>query len=446
MGLVGDVRALTRHVDFGLDFRRLFSTRLVSQCADGIFQVSLAAAVLFSPERETDPKKIAAGFAVLLLPFSIVGPFAGVFLDRWRRQRVLVRANLVRTFFVMVVAALLLSGHGAGPSLYAAALAALSVNRLYLAALSASLPHVVPRRELVSANSITTTSGTLVALLGGALGVGLRALVGSGDGGSAVIALVGGAGYLLAAAVASRMGADLLGPVHPAAMPLRTALTGVARGLVAGGRHVVGRPRALAALLAISAHRFAYGLGLVATLLLYRNYFPDGGLLRAGLGGLAEMSVAAFAGIVVAAFLTPAVTARVGLEREIVAVLVLAGVAELAFGLPFAKGPLLAAGFFLGLAAQGSKICVDTIVQESVDDDFRGRVFSLYDTLFNLTFVAAATTGAFVLPVSGRSYPVLVGIAACYLLTSLGYWLAVRHLRALRAARRSGTRLVSQPG
>ncbi len=41
------------------------------------------------------------------------------------------------------------------------------------------------------------------------------------------------------------------------------------------------------------------------------------------------------------------------------------------------------------------KICVDTTLQETVDDDFRGRVFSVYDTLFNVTFVVALLVGAF---------------------------------------------------
>jgi hypothetical protein len=64
---------------------------------------------------------------------------------------------------------------------------------------------------------------------------------------------------------------------------------------------------------------------------------------------------------------------------------------------------------------------VDTIVQETVEDDFRGRVFSFYDMLFNVTFVAAAAAGAIILPMSGKSYVVLALIAAGYALTALGY-------------------------
>ena len=47
-------------------FRWLYGTRLVSQTADGVFQASLASAVFFNPEHQTDPKQAAAGFVVLL--------------------------------------------------------------------------------------------------------------------------------------------------------------------------------------------------------------------------------------------------------------------------------------------------------------------------------------------------------------------------------------------
>ena len=125
------------------DFRRLYGTRLTSQFADGVFQASLAGVVLFSPESAGDPAEIAGAFAVLLLPYSLIGPFAGVLLDRWRRQRVLLVAER---------AALPAgrrrrdrdrdAGSRASP-FYATALLVISVNRFFLAALSAALPHVV---------------------------------------------------------------------------------------------------------------------------------------------------------------------------------------------------------------------------------------------------------------------------------------------------------------
>src|SRR5689334_24990798 len=104
------VQTSVRHLLVRSDFRRLLATRLFSQFGDGVFQAALAGAVLFNPQRAANPVDVAAGFAVLLLPYSLVGPFAGVWLDRWSRRQVLLRANLLRALLVLGVAALVLGG------------------------------------------------------------------------------------------------------------------------------------------------------------------------------------------------------------------------------------------------------------------------------------------------------------------------------------------------
>src|SRR3982751_4022451 len=109
------------------DFRRLLLTRLLSQAGDGVFQAALAGTVLFNPQRAGDPLDVAAGFAVLLLPYSFVGPFAGVWLDRWSRRQVLLRANVVRALLVALVAALVVGGVDGIP-FYVAGLTVFSVN------------------------------------------------------------------------------------------------------------------------------------------------------------------------------------------------------------------------------------------------------------------------------------------------------------------------------
>lgn len=103
-----------------------------------------------------------------------------------------------------------------------------------------------------------------------------------------------------------------------------------------------------------------------------------------------------------------------GPGRWIVTCAAAAAVLEPALGLPFASGPLLAGAFVLGLSTQGAKISTDTIVQASVDDDFRGRIFSVYDVLFNVAFVGAAAVAALVLPSDGRSVTLVVTIAVIY--------------------------------
>jgi len=411
-------------------FASLYGARTVAQTADGIFQASLASAVFFNPEHQTDPRQAAAGFVILLLPYSLVGPFAGVLLDRWRRQAVLARANVVRAGLVILTATLLIAGGPRHVSFYLAALTTLSVSRFYLAALSASLPHVVGRDQLVLANAVTTTSGSVVSAIGAGIGLALRAFVGAGDRGDATVAMCAAVVYLVAAAVAARMPHDLLGPSSAPTTSLGNQLRHVGVGLLAGARHVAQRHGARRALAAISATRVLFGLSTIATLLLYRNYFHDEGVLRGGVVGLGQAVAAATIGYLLAALATPAIARRLGKVRWIVTLYAGAAVAQLACGLPFRLAPLLVGAALVGAATAGAKICVDTIVQEQVDDDFRGRVFSFYDTLFNVTFVFAAVAAAFTLPRTGRSTTLVVVLAIGYAVTAAAFGLA--ELRAGR--------------
>ena len=189
------------------DFRRLFGVRILGQFADGLLQSALATFVLFSPERQPTAASVAAAFAILFLPYSLVGPFAGVFLDEWRRRQVLLYANLLRAVLVIGVAALVWNRHD-GLDLGVAVLVVLGVGRFVLAGLAASLPHVVAGPLLVTANALTPTTGTIFAAIGGLLGVVIRSVAGGGDTGSVVVLGCAIASYALAALVAATLGKD----------------------------------------------------------------------------------------------------------------------------------------------------------------------------------------------------------------------------------------------
>jgi MFS family permease len=407
-------------------FVALLATRLTSQTADGLFQTSLAGAVLFNPEHHTGPKEVATGFIILLLPYSLIGPFAGVLLDRWRRQRVLMYGAAVRSVLVVATAAELV-GHGpSGIPFALTALAALAVNRFYLAALSAALPSVVATERLVVANALSPTAGTVVTIIGAGVGLGIRAAGGGADHGDALVALAAAIGYAAAALVANRLPADSLGPHPPSTEPLREQLAGIVHGLIAGARHLWHRPPAARALGVIFAQRFLFGIWSIMALLLYRNSFHSHGALRAGLVGVGQAVTAAGVGLVIAAAVTPWVTARLGKQRWIVVVTISAAITELAFGAPFSMSLLLVSSLALGFATQATKVCVDTLVQSTIDDEFRGRVFSLYDTIFNLSFVGSALLAAFVLPTNGKSLAALIAMSAGYLAIAAVYGLTER--------------------
>ena len=399
------------------DFRRLLRVRLVGQFGDGLFQAALFSAVFFNPERSTSAGQAASSFAVLLLPYSLVGPFAGVFLDRWRRQRVLLQSNLGRAGLVTVFAGLLAVLGATALPVQALALVVISLNRFVLSGLSAALPHVVDAPRLVIANSLSGTLGGGAFIVGGGAAVGLRAVFGEGDLGAGRSAVAAAAVYLTAALLARTMAADLLGPTGRPVGSWWTAVQGVVRGVLQGARHVRERGPAARGLAAISAHRFFYGLSFVATLLLY----TETGAIGRGVTGLAQVVVASGLGGLLAALVTPRATRGLGTQRWIVIVFSAASVVEVVFGLPYTHGAFLVAAAFLGFAAQASKICVDTLLQESVEDDYRGRVFSFYDTTFNVSFVSAAAAAAVLLPDDGKSYLVIGIVAGGYAVTALLY-------------------------
>ncbi|MGW3985691.1 MFS transporter [Streptomyces sp. NPDC004830] len=408
MAVVRDLRVLLRFQGF----RRLLAVRLLSQGADGVYQVALAAYVVFSPEKQTSAAAIASAMAVLLLPYSLVGPFAGVLLDRWRRRQVLLFGCLLRALLAMATALLMLSP---APDwlFYVSALCVTAVNRFVLSGLSAALPRVVDADRLVVANSLSPTAGTLAATAGGGIAFVVRLATVDSD---AVVVLVAAGLYLCASAASLSMTRDLLGPDKRDGQPqrIRTALSGTARDLAAGVRHLAApaRREAAWALAAMSLMRFCYGALLVMLLMLCRYALTsttDDGLALLGLA----LGVSG-AGFFAAAVVTPWVAGRLGPGRWIVACAGAAALLEPALGLPFAAVPLLAAAFVLGLTTQGAKIATDTIVQSSVDDGFRGRIFSVYDVLFNVFFVGAAAVAALMLPPDGRSVPLVITIAVIY--------------------------------
>jgi MFS family permease len=406
----------------GRDFRRLFAVRLTSQAADGAFQTALASLLFFSPERAATATGAAGALAVTVLPYTLVGPFAGVLLDRWQRRQVLVVANTARAVVVLAVAGLL-AWTSVGPALYGSVLICLSINRFFLTALGASLPHVVPGRQLVMANAVSPTSGTLAALTGGGLAYLLRLGLPAGDPGDAMLLTGACATYLAAAALATRMPRGLLGPDLGPGPDLKAATSPPAavgwRAVADGAGHLATRRPAVDALAAVAISRCGYGVTTIATVLLCRNHFNDPADVQAGLALLAQVFAASAIGYAAAALLTPPATDRWGTSGWTWRCLLLGAGAQLLLLIDLTVPVALVAALLLGCSVQGLKICTDATLQRLVDDDFRGRVFATYDMVFNLAFVLAAAAAAVAVPADGDSPAVFATTASLYLITAV---------------------------
>ena len=427
MSFVSGLRRLWRHALF----RRLLTVRVGIQGADGLLQVALASYVLFSPERQPDAASIAAVLAVTLLPFSVLGPFVSVTIDRWSRRQILLVGALGEAVLALGLAAVVATGLRTGAAevaVYGIVLVSISLTRYLLAALSASLPHTIDADEYLVANAVVPTVGPAGVLVGAGIGTGLRLLLGRSMPdylANAVLFVVVAVAFVVAALLVLRIGRRALGP--DAETPAVRAGE-VLQGLVEAVRHLRERRPAGLGLLTIGAHRIVYGVVTVATILVYRNYFHTVTDVEPAIADLGVLVVATAVGFVVAAAVAPPLSARFGIRRVVVGCLLGSAVFQLVPGAIYAKVPLLAAAFLLGLTAQVIKICVDTLVQAHVDDDVKGRAFVLYDMIFNVALVLAATISALVLPTDGRSVPVLAVLAACYLAIGLVFAALSRHL------------------
>ena len=407
------------------DFRRLFSVRLVGQFSDGLVQAALATFVLFSPERQPSAVKVAVAFAILLLPYSVIGPFAGVLLDRWRRRNVLVKANLIKALGIVPIL-WLISASNDGALLGISVLLVLGVGRFVLAGLSASLPHVVQGRDLVTANALTPTAGTIASAAGAGTGIALRSLVGGGDAGSQFILILAAIGFVLSSLIAMRIAPFALGPTGEQASD---TLLGVLRGFVDGLRALKLHSRPRRAIAVVGMHRVALGMLTVVALLLVRNTFNTTAQADHALRQFAIITGAAAFGALLGAFITPAATRLWGTIRWSAWVLIIGGICGGLFVLWGAMSvtlPLLLIGSAcFGFIGQTVKVCADTEIQLGIPDDRLGRVFSLFDMIVNACLVIGITVMAVWAPPSGQT-PAMIS-AAGILLVITGVWFFTTH-------------------
>lgn len=386
--------------------------RIVSQSADGLVQAALVASLVFSPERATTARSFALASAIVIVPFSVIGPFVGVFIDRWSRRRIMIVAPLARAVPVFLVLA---SPTRQAALYYGGALFVTSVNRFFLATAQAVVPRLVPTEDLLAANSIATVGGT-VALLAGVFAGGL-------------VADAFGAGAIVSAASAMWVGASLLArsigsDLRPLQLPdptelLRHQLRRVLAELSDGLRHIVQTPRAVGPITSIGLDQIGQGFILVLALVVFRERFDQ------GVGSFSWLIGAGGVGVFAGLATVGALDRRFPRQRIVAGAFGVGGTGVLLVSLYVAPWTLLLASFVVGLTFAWKKVPVDTMVQEAVPDGLRGRVFAAYDVVYNLARLAAAVLAIPLLPTLGvQGSAALVGVAFLLWVPVLPRWLA----------------------
>ena len=399
-------------------FWRLIAIRWMGQGTDGLYQSALAAFLLFSPERAASAQSAAVAFAVVLLPYSLVGPVVGTVLDKYSRRQILLFANSLRSITLIFVALVLLLGN-TGLLLTLTVLISFGINRLILAGLSAATPKLVTEFNLIGANALSVTGGTIAIVLGGGVGVGLRKIfnvITSPDQADALLVVVASVGYLLAALLALRMGRDELGPEpHNIAPAWYEGFNEMREGF----RYLWARQTSFVAILVVAIQRGGLTALTLMALILERNTFNDVQNPDAGLGGFALALVLSGVGITLGALITPPITRLIDRFIWSRSAMAAAALMPIIFAFKQNELTLILMGFFTGMAGQAVKVTNDAIVQQRTSDIYRGRVFAVYDVVVNGAIVSGALLCALFLPLSGLSRVVPLGIALTYLAAAL---------------------------
>ena len=398
---------------------RLLAVRWTGQATDGVFQSALASFVLFSPERQANALSAAVGFAVVLLPYSIVGPFVGTILDRVSRQRALFYSNLARSANLLLVALLVFSGT-TGVALTIVVLVAFGINRLILAALSAGLPLLVESKSLITANAIAVTGGSVLVVIGGGIGVGVRALVDGAaiaDHADALLITLAAVGYFVAALLTTRLLKFEIGPGtherHSASFS--QGFTEMREGIAFLRTHI----DAARGIVATAVHRGGLTALTLTALLLERNTFNDPNQPEKGLAGFGIALTIAGVGVFLGAFLAPYGVGKVGRHRWIKFAMFASAASPLVLAVSQTSIALSITAFLTAFFGQNIKVTNDALVQSKIDDYYRGRVFAVYDVVVNGAIVSGGLIAALLLPPSGVSTIVPLCVSAAYLSVAL---------------------------
>jgi MFS family permease len=375
------VLAVLRRRDFGL----LWLAGLVSVAGDWVLMTALPYVVY---DRTGSVLATAGMVAAQLAPSILLSSFAGVFVDRWDRRRVLGVANLLQA---LTVTALLLVGDGSLWMVYAVAAAQSVFASFSQPAESALLPTLVPEDDLVAANSLNVLNNRLGRLAGVPLGAVLLAASGL-----PLVVVVDAASFLVAAALVSSM----TRPERPEALgeAIAEAETALARfwSEWLAGLRIVREDRTIAVLFVV------FGLMTFGGTMLDPLFVPwVRDVLGQGVGAVAVLmttsSLAGIAGALVVGSVGSRWSARtlIGWSSVVAAVLLL-----LRFHIP-SLGVAVALSALAGIPAVASSVGVETLAQERTPEHLRGRVFGSLQATVWLMSLAGAVVGGVVGEVVG---------------------------------------------
>jgi MFS family permease len=363
---------------------RLIELHAFNAAGDTAVAISLAGTLFFQVPTGEARGQVALFLGLTMLPFAIVAPLIGPFLDRFSHgRRWAIGATMaMRAFLCWVLATAVLTG---STWLFPLALGVLVASKAYGVTRAAAVPRLVPANlPLVKANARTSLAGVVGASLSAPI-AGLLATVGEASEWSLRYGFVV---FVLATIWAIRLPAKVDSSVGEGTLVLMPGAS--ASGSKGRGRARARIPGAVAyALRANCGPRFLSGfLTMFLAFLLRENPIDDWRpevLLALVIGAAGLGNTLGIATASVLKRLNPAVT--VSLAMLAIALMVL--VAALFYGVV----PLILLGLTAGLAQSLSKVSLDSTIQRDVPERMQSSAFARSDTTLQLAWVLGGFVG-----------------------------------------------------
>jgi MFS family permease len=377
------------------DFSALMGVQFLAMAADGVIRGSIAKSIAFGGTEGFDVTTVPSAdyllkvVLALYIPYTFISPFIGVFIDRFERRHVLSVSSFATAVVVTLVAAGALLPLGDDTSegkvgitiaLIVGMLVMQACVRIMLAVKSAAMPDVLSGKDLLQGNGLSQAGGALFQVLGAGVAFGFGAVLPSW------LVVLGGAGVLVAAAFVARRIHRMESAPHE--MTFGQEARRILHDIRAGLKEVASRPAGALGLASFQMIRYQFWGFTLFVFALYAKNLVEGG--EADTFALGLVGGLGFVGGALGMVLAQKWKDTIPPVRLLLGSMALLGAGTVAFGwlvslVGFAG--LLFSGFFSFFVA---KISADTIMQQAMPDDFRGRAFALFDIAYNLGFIVPA--------------------------------------------------------
>ena len=325
-----------------------------------------------------------------VVPGLFFGPFAGVLADRFDRKRLMITADLLRALLISTIP---FYKHLWTVFLVSALMELLAL--MWTPAKEATLPNLVERDELMTANqlSLITTYGTfplagaLVAALSGIsgfVGAHFHAFATLKTHPTVLAFFFDAATFLFSVAMVATFPSHLMKAKRARA---EFNAKGASRELLEGLRYIRS-DRAIQTLVIGAWVAFTGGGAVIGLGPLFANILVGGSQVR-GTATWGVLIVAVGIGLVGGMIMAGAIARKVAREKIFPSGLVLSGVSVIVIASMTSVPPAVVATFFAGFGAGVAWVTIFTLLQERVEDRLRGRTFAtLYTGVMMSLFIS----------------------------------------------------------